>query len=187
MRDEYPETSFIPHPSSLIPPGDGHPQHHAGLVLRRRRALRPRQSGARGIADGGGRRGDRRYRRRVDAAAAGIDRAQILVDPGIGFGKTFEHNLELLACGRELQSIAPLVIGASRKAFIGHLTGRTAGPDRMAGSLAAIAAAHRAGAAFVRAHDVRETVGFLKVLAATAERDRSAGSTVLSRSLPRSE
>jgi dihydropteroate synthase len=109
---------------------------------------------------------------RDDAVAAGIDRAQILVDPGIGFGKTFEHNLELLARARELQSIAPLVIGASRKAFIGHITGRTAGPDRMVGSLAAIAAAQRAGATFVRVHDVRETVDFLKVLTAIAERER---------------
>jgi dihydropteroate synthase len=109
---------------------------------------------------------------RDDAVAAGIDRAQILVDPGIGFGKTFEHNLELLARARELRSIAPLVIGASRKAFIGHITGRSAGPHRMVGSLAAIAAAHRAGATLVRVHDVRETVDFLKVLTAIAERER---------------
>jgi dihydropteroate synthase len=109
---------------------------------------------------------------RDDAVAAGIDRAQILVDPGIGFGKTFEHNLELLARARELRSIAPVVIGASRKAFIGHLTGQPAGPDRMVGSLAAVAAAHRAGATFVRVHDVRETVDFLKVLTAIAERER---------------
>jgi len=109
---------------------------------------------------------------RDDAVAAGIDRAQILVDPGIGFGKTFEHNLELLARAGELQSIAPLVIGASRKAFIGHITGRSAGPHRMVGSLAAIAAAHRAGATLVRVHDVRETVDFLKVLIAIAEREK---------------
>ena len=109
---------------------------------------------------------------RDDAVAAGIDRAQILVDPGIGFGKTFEHNLELLARAGELQSIAPLVIGASRKAFIGHITGRSSGPHRMVGSLAAIAAAHRAGATLVRVHDVRETVDFLKVLIAIAEREK---------------
>jgi dihydropteroate synthase len=106
------------------------------------------------------------------AIAAGVEAAQILVDPGIGFGKTFEHNLEILARARELTSIAPLVIGASRKAFIGHLTGREAGPDRMVGSLAAVAAAHRAGATMIRVHDVRETVDFLKVLAAIAERER---------------
>jgi dihydropteroate synthase len=109
---------------------------------------------------------------RDQAIAAGIDVAQIFIDPGIGFGKTFEHNLDLLARAQELTSIAPLVIGASRKAFLGHLTGRDAGPDRMVGSLAAVAAAYRAGAAMVRVHDVRETVDFLKVLRAIAERER---------------
>ena len=63
----------------------------------------------------------------------------------------------------ELTPLAPLVIGASRKAFIGHLTGRAAGPERTDGSLAAVAAAQQAGAAIVRVHDVRETVDFLKV------------------------
>ncbi len=109
---------------------------------------------------------------RDDAIQAGIDAAQILVDPGIGFAKNAEHNLEILARAAELTSIAPLVIGASRKTFIGHLTGRAAGPDRMIGSLAAVAAAHRAGAALVRVHDVRETMDFLKVLMAIAERAR---------------
>jgi len=93
----------------------------------------------------------------------GVERSKVFVDPGLGFGKTFDHNLEILArCGM-LAGIAPLVIGASRKAFIGHLTGREAGPARMAGSLAAVAAAASGGAAFVRVHDVRETVDFLKV------------------------
>jgi dihydropteroate synthase len=109
---------------------------------------------------------------RDQAIAAGVEATQILIDPGIGFGKTFEHNLEILARANELTSIAPLVIGASRKGFIGHCTGRAAGPDRMAGSLAAVAAAHRAGAALVRVHDVRETIDFLKVLTAIAERER---------------
>ena len=106
------------------------------------------------------------------AIAAGIEPSQILIDPGIGFGKTFEHNLEILARAEELTTIAPLVIGASRKAFIGNLTGREAGPDRMIGSLATVAAAHRAGVTFVRVHDVRETMDFLKVLMAIAERQR---------------
>jgi dihydropteroate synthase len=109
---------------------------------------------------------------RDQAIAAGIDGSQIFIDPGIGFGKTFEHNLELLARAQELTSIAPLVIGASRKAFLGHLTGRAAGPDRMVGSLAAVAAAPARCAAMVRVHDVRETVVFLKVLRAIAERER---------------
>ena len=92
--------------------------------------------------------------------------AQILIDPGIGFAKNFEHNLALLARCHELKPIAPFVIGASRKKFIGHLTGREAGRDRVAGSLAAVAAAHRGGASVVRVHDVRETADFLKVLSA---------------------
>ena len=103
---------------------------------------------------------------RDDAMAAGIAEDQIFVDPGIGFGKTYDHNLELLARCEEFTRIAPVVIGASRKGFIGHLTGQAAGPERMAGSLAAVAAAHRGGATIVRGHDVRETVDFLKVLGA---------------------
>jgi dihydropteroate synthase len=104
---------------------------------------------------------------REEAVAAGVDPSQIVLDPGIGFAKTFEHNLELLARAEELPG--PLLIGASRKAFIGHLTGR-ATSERTAGSLAAVAAAFRARAALVRVHDVRETVDFLKVLAAIEER-----------------
>jgi dihydropteroate synthase len=107
-----------------------------------------------------------------DAVHAGVDREQILIDPGIGFAKNADHNLEILARCGELRSIAPVVIGASRKAFIGHLTGRGAGPDRMVGSLAAVAAAFHGGAAVVRVHDVGDTVDFLRVLAAIAERER---------------
>ena len=103
----------------------------------------------------------------VDAAvAAGIDREQLLIDPGIGFAKTFDHNLEILARCHELAALRPFVIGASRKAFIGHLTGQPNGPSRAAGSLAAVAAAHRGGAAMVRVHDVRETVDWLRVMGA---------------------
>jgi len=94
---------------------------------------------------------------------------QILIDPGIGFAKELEHNVALLARCRELAPIAPFVIGASRKKFVGILTGRDAGPDRVAGSLAAVAAAFRGGASIVRVHDVRETTDFLKVLSAIDE------------------
>jgi dihydropteroate synthase len=100
------------------------------------------------------------------AIAAGVRREDILIDPGIGFGKSYEHNLAILARCDELGSIAPVVIGASRKAFIGHLTGQPGGPSRMAGSLAAVAAAARGGASIVRVHDVRETLDFLRVLQA---------------------
>lgn len=108
-----------------------------------------------------------------EAVAGGIDAKQILVDPGIGFAKNGDQNLELLGRCGEFRTIAPVVIGASRKAFIGNLTGRAAGPDRMAGSLAAVAAAFRGHASIVRVHDVGETVDFLKVLAAIEERTRS--------------
>jgi dihydropteroate synthase len=101
---------------------------------------------------------------RDEAVAAGVDPASLLVDPGIGFGKTYEHNLDLLARCETFTRIAPVVIGASRKGFIGHLTGQPGGAPRMAGSLAAVAAAHRGRAAMVRVHDVRETVDFLRVL-----------------------
>jgi len=107
------------------------------------------------------------------AIGGGVDARQILIDPGIGFAKNGEHNLEILARCGEFRAIAPLVIGASRKAFIGNLTGRPAGPDRMIGSLAAVAAAFRGGAAGVRVHDVRQTVDFLKVVAALDERTRA--------------
>jgi len=109
---------------------------------------------------------------REKAIDAGVDPTMILIDPGIGFAKNAEQNLELLARAAELKSIGPLVIGASRKSFVGKLTGREAGTDRAAGSLAAVAAAHRAGAALVRVHDVRQTLDFLKVLTAIAERQR---------------
>ena len=100
---------------------------------------------------------------RSEAIERGIDPDRILIDPGIGFGKEFHHNLEILAATERFAALAPVVIGASRKAFIGHLTGRASGPDRMAGSLAAVAAATLGGASIVRVHDVRETVDFLKV------------------------
>jgi dihydropteroate synthase len=101
--------------------------------------------------------------RRDAARAAGIPAARILVDPGIGFGKTFEHNVEILRSLERFREVGPLVVGASRKGFIGHLTGRSGGRPRMAGSLAAVAAAALAGAAIVRVHDVADTVDFLRV------------------------
>ena len=107
------------------------------------------------------------------AIGAGVEPSHIYVDPGIGFGKTFDHNLEILARCEELTRVGPVVIGASRKAFIGHLTGRPSGPQRVFGSLAAVAAAHRGGAAMVRVHDVRETVDFLKVLSAISAEGRA--------------
>lgn len=107
------------------------------------------------------------------AVAGGASRDQLLIDPGIGFGKTCDHNLALLAACGTFAQIAPMVIGASRKGFIGNLTGQPGGTARAAGSLAAVAAAHRGGAAIVRVHDVRETVDFLRVLTAIAAKERA--------------
>jgi dihydropteroate synthase len=100
------------------------------------------------------------------AEAAGIDRRQTVLDPGIGFAKTGAHNLALLRRLDDLRVLGrPLLVGASRKSFIGELTGAPPG-DRLAGSLAAVAWAARGGAALLRVHDVAATVQFLAVHAA---------------------
>jgi dihydropteroate synthase len=106
-------------------------------------------------------------RERVAACvAAGIARTRLVIDPGFGFGKTLEHNLELL---RGLHAIAaeglPVLAGLSRKRMIGALTGRGEG-DRLAGSVALAVMAALNGASIVRAHDVRETVDALRIVAA---------------------
>jgi dihydropteroate synthase len=95
--------------------------------------------------------------------AAGIGRERIVVDPGFGFGKTVEHNLDLLRGLPELVRLGyPVLVGLSRKSTIGALTGAAAG-ERLAGSVAAALAAVARGAKIVRVHDVRETVDALKV------------------------
>lgn len=99
------------------------------------------------------------------AEAAGVEPARIAVDPGIGFGKTPAHNLALLRAGTSVAGGRPLLVGASRKSFIGAVTGAGAA-ERLPGSLAALAAAWRAGAAVVRVHDVAASRQFLDVLAA---------------------
>ncbi|OGS56849.1 MAG: dihydropteroate synthase [Euryarchaeota archaeon RBG_19FT_COMBO_56_21] len=101
---------------------------------------------------------------RVAAAErAGVGARKIMVDPGIGFGKNLNHNLEVLARLRELKSIGkPVVIGVSRKSFIGRITGMPPG-ERLEGSLAAAVLAVREGADMVRVHDVPETIRALDV------------------------
>ena len=92
---------------------------------------------------------------RIEAAvAAGIDEERIWVDPGIGFGKTVEHNLELLRRLGELRELGrPIVVGTSRKSFIGRLTGREVG-ERLGGTIASNVLALAAGADVLRVHDV---------------------------------
>lgn len=97
------------------------------------------------------------------AESAGIRRRQVILDPGIGFGKRREQNLALLRGLEALRSLGrPILVGASRKSFIGEIVG--APPEaRLPGSLAAAAWAARLGADFVRVHDVAETIQFLRV------------------------
>lgn len=105
-------------------------------------------------------------RRIAACAAAGIPRARIILDPGIGFGKTLEHNLALLREGlARLHDLGcPLLVGVSRKSMIGALTGETVAARRMPGSLAAaLWAVEKGGAQILRVHDVAETVQALKV------------------------
>lgn len=111
---------------------------------------------------------------RMEAAERdGLDRDRILLDPGIGFGKLMEHNLDILDRLREMRcSGRPLLVGASRKGFIGSITGEPAS-GRLGGSLAAAAMAALNGANIIRVHDVRETVGLIKVLNAIRGRIRA--------------
>ena len=108
------------------------------------------------------------------AMAAGVAREKIWLDPGIGFGKTPKHNLALLAALDRFTALDfPVLIGASRKGFIGAVDPRARDPaDRLGGSIAAALAAARAGAAMVRVHDVRETVQALTIAAAIDEAPR---------------
>jgi dihydropteroate synthase len=100
------------------------------------------------------------------ARAAGLSGEQIAIDIGLGFGKTFEQNLELLA---KLDTIVaefddyPVLVGASRKSFIGKILNDVPPDQRLGGSIGAALAAIRRGAKIVRVHDVRETVSALRV------------------------
>ncbi len=98
------------------------------------------------------------------AKAAGTPDERILIDPGIGFGKTTEHNLELLKRQEELLSLGyPILLGVSRKSFIGY-TLDLPPEDRLEGSLAANAYGILHGAAIVRVHDVKATVRLARML-----------------------
>ena len=101
------------------------------------------------------------------AVSEGIPEERVWLDPGIGFGKTLAHNLELLRRLDEIVAVGrPVVLGVSRKRFIGTLTGKSE-PDRMAGGLAANVLAFERGAHMFRVHDVAETREALTVAAAT--------------------
>jgi dihydropteroate synthase len=97
--------------------------------------------------------------RRIEAClAAGVSRDRLCVDPGIGFGKTVEHNLQLLASLGDLRSLGvPVLLGVSRKSFIGVLSRREPPEQRLGGSLAAALAGLLRGVDILRVHDVAET------------------------------
>ncbi len=99
--------------------------------------------------------------------AAGVARERIAIDPGIGFGKTLEHNLALLRRLPELAELGfPVVVGVSRKRFIGEITGVDDASERLGGSVAAACWVAAHGASVVRAHDVAPTVQAMAVLGA---------------------
>ncbi len=101
------------------------------------------------------------------AVAEGIAEQRVWLDPGIGFGKTLQHNLELLRRLAEIVALGrPVLVGASRKRFIGTLTGR-AEQDRVAGTVAANVMAFERGAHMFRVHDVAATRDALAVASAT--------------------
>ena len=103
------------------------------------------------------------------AEKAGIKSSRIILDPGMGFGKTVKDNLVLLAHLAEIKLKGyPLLIGLSRKSFIGEITGKET-DERLAGTLAANAAAVMAGADIIRLHDVKEGLDMVKVLYAIME------------------
>jgi dihydropteroate synthase len=101
------------------------------------------------------------------AVARGIAEQRILIDPGIGFGKTVEHNLELLRRLDEIVALGPpVVIGTSRKSFLGRITGREV-DQRLAGTVATNVLAFERGARVFRVHDVGPVYDALRVAAAT--------------------
>jgi len=101
------------------------------------------------------------------ATAAGVAEERIMLDPGIGFGKTVDHNLELLRRLGEIVALGrPVVIGASRKSFLGKITGREV-TDRVAATVATSVLALERGAAVFRVHDVAPTRDALAVALAT--------------------
>ncbi|MGE3711338.1 MAG: dihydropteroate synthase, partial [Hyphomicrobiaceae bacterium] len=111
---------------------------------------------------------------RIEACErVGIARSKVIVDPGIGFGKTLEHNLELMAGLSLLHGLGvPVLLGASRKRFIGTLSGVGVAGERVMGSAGAALAAAAQGAQIIRVHDVAATRQALSVWLASSEGKR---------------
>lgn len=112
------------------------------------------------------------FRDRIERlSAAGVDRTQVVLDVGIGFGKTLEHNLQLLAGLRGFTKLErPLLLGVSRKSFIGKLVGAESPASRLPASLACACLAIEGGVTMIRAHDVAETVQAVRMAEAVLSR-----------------
>jgi dihydropteroate synthase len=105
------------------------------------------------------------------ATAEGVAEERVWLDPGIGFGKTVEHNLELLRRLDEIVAIGrPVVVGTSRKSFLGKLTGGRPEGERLPGTIATNVLALERGATIFRVHDVAPVLNALTVAAATVRR-----------------
>lgn len=105
----------------------------------------------------------------------GIGESKVILDPGIGFGKTLEHNLELIRRLDELVALGrPVMVGASRKSFLGRITGREDPHQRVVGTVAVNVLAYERGARLFRVHDVAPTRDALAVAAATVSRPWTA-------------
>ena len=103
-------------------------------------------------------------RQSLAAQQSGVPRERIIIDPGIGFGKTVEHNLELLRHLPELAELGyPVLVGVSRKSFIGAILGGAVPSERLEGTIAAVALSIAGGARVVRVHDVGPVVKAVRV------------------------
>lgn len=112
------------------------------------------------------------------AEDAGIDREKIIVDPGIGFGKTFEHNLEILKNLSDFKVLGrPILAGTSRKSFIGKIL-NTLPRERVSGTIASCILAAKSGARILRVHDVKETKQAFEVMNAINEERKTSLSKI---------
>ena len=105
------------------------------------------------------------------AQAQAIPRECVVIDPGIGFAKNTAHNVAVLAAVARLARLAPVLVGASRKRFIGELCGEPAAEARVGGSVGAAVWCVQQGASVVRVHDVKATRQALTVVRALADRE----------------
>ncbi len=139
-------------------------QHRAGLVLMHMRGEPATMQAAPAYDDVVGEVESCLAARLGAAVAAGISPECVLLDPGIGFGKTTEHNLALLRDADYAGWPRPALLGVSRKSIVGALTGRAGPEERLGGSLGLTAWLLARGAAMFRTHDVKETCDLTRVL-----------------------